>query len=73
MHELDRVVLAEDLPEYRLVAGDIGTIVMVYGDGEAFEVEFITLAGDTIAVVTLPPEAVRPADRHELSHARALA
>jgi len=43
--ELDRVILAEDLPEYGLKAGDIGTVVLIHGEGEGYEVEFTTLDG----------------------------
>ncbi len=71
--ELDRVVLLRDLPEQRLRAGDVGTVVMVYRDGEAFEVEFLTLGGDTHALATLPMSALRPAEDHEVAHARQLA
>jgi hypothetical protein len=45
MQELESVVLAVDWPEWGLVAGDVGTIVHVYGEGEAYEVEFTTLSG----------------------------
>jgi hypothetical protein len=39
-NEHDMVALLHDAPDEGLVAGDIGTIVMVHGKGEAFEVEF---------------------------------
>lgn len=32
MRELDSVVLATDLPEHGLRAGDIGTVVLVHRD-----------------------------------------
>ena len=31
--ELDRVILTEDLPEYRLKTGDIGTVVLLHQGG----------------------------------------
>jgi len=40
LKELDVVALLRDVPEENLVAGQTGTIVLVHGDGEAFEVEF---------------------------------
>ena len=46
-------MLTRDIPEKKLKAGDVGTVVMVYKDGEAFEVEFMTLDGDTFALATL--------------------
>jgi hypothetical protein len=35
------------------VTGDIGTVVLVYRGGEAYEVEFVAADGNTIAVETL--------------------
>ena len=51
--EHDRVVLTTPASTEGLEAGDVGTVVHVYRDGLAFEVEFTTLAGKTAAVVTL--------------------
>ncbi len=34
MDELERFVLTEDLPKHGLIAGDLGTIVMVHGPEE---------------------------------------
>lgn len=73
MEELETVVLAEDLPDQGLRAGDIGTVVMVHQGGSGYEVEFVTLEGGTVAVVTLTAAQVRPVDSHEIAHARALA
>lgn len=56
--ELDSVVLVRDLPDSGLRAGDLGAIVHVY-DGEAVEVEFVTVAGRTQALRTLPTADVR--------------
>ena len=50
--EHDRVVLKKSVPEQRLKAGDVGTVVHVHGKGEAFEVEFLTLNGETVGVAT---------------------
>ncbi|MEN6301091.1 MAG: DUF4926 domain-containing protein [Armatimonadia bacterium] len=73
MKELETVVLAEDLAEHGLHKGDLGTVVMVHQAGAAYEVEFVTLEGETIAVATLTAQQVRPVDAHEIAHARALA
>lgn len=70
IQELDSVALTRGLADYRLEAGDIGTVVMVHGSGDAFEVEFATLGGDTITVATLSADAVRPLGLGEISHAR---
>jgi len=37
----------------RLKEGDVGTVVHVYKKGKAFEVEFFTLHGETVAIATL--------------------
>ncbi len=70
IRELDSVVLTGDLPEYGLQQGDIGTVVMIHRGGEGYEVEFLTLDGETVAVVTLLPAQVRPIGRREIAHAR---
>ena len=73
IEELDCVVLTRDIPEKKLKTGDVGTVVMVYKDGEAFEVEFMTLDGDTFALATLMAADVRPARGLEIAHAREVA
>jgi hypothetical protein len=70
IEELDRVILTEDLPEYGLKAGDIGTVVLVHRRGEGYEVEFVALDGETLAVTTVLAAQVRPAMRKEIPHAR---
>ena len=64
IRELDEVVLTCDLPEQKLAAGDIGTVVLVHGEGRGYEVEFMTLDGETIGVSTLRADQVRQADRN---------
>ena len=49
--ELQRVVLTTDLPEHGLAEGDVGTVVDVYAGGEGYEVEFVTLTGETVGVL----------------------
>jgi len=71
--EHDRVVLAANVASEGLVAGDVGTVVHVYRDGQAYEVEFTTLEGKTAAVVTLEASQVRPVGKREITHARELA
>ena len=70
--ELDTVVLSRALPEQGLKQGDIGAIVHCYKGGEAFEVEFITGQGKTVAVITLNKEDVRLMKDREILHARKL-
>ena len=51
--EHDLVVLGTAVPSEGLVAGDVGTVVHIYHDGQAYEVEFTTLEGKTAAVITV--------------------
>lgn len=71
--EHDCVVLTENLAAEGLQAGDVGTVVHVHKDGAAYEVEFMTLTGRTVAVVTVETKQVRPVASRDLSHARPLA
>ena len=72
IRELDTVVLMRDLEEYGLTQGDVGAVVHCYKDGVAFEVEFVTGEGATIAVVTLSQQDIRPMYAQEILHVRAL-
>ena len=58
IRELDCVALKSDLPRYGLAQGTIGAVVFVYGDEQAFEVEFVSETGETIALVTLNPDEI---------------
>lgn len=71
--EHDTVVLTRDVPDAGLKAGDVGTVVMVHDGGKGFEVEFVTLSGATVSVVTVDADAVRSADPKEIPHARKVA
>jgi hypothetical protein len=71
MKELGLAVLRRHLPEYGLEAGDVGAIVHAHGE-EAFEVEFVSGAGETLAVVTLGRDDVRPVEGKEILHVRSL-
>jgi hypothetical protein len=70
--EHDRVVLRKAIPDQGLKVGDVGTVVHVHKKGEAFEVEFLTLHGETVAVATLAASQVRPVQKREITHARLL-
>jgi len=73
IQELDTVVLARDIPQQKLRKGDLGAVVLVHQGGTAYEVEFATLDGQTLAVITLPSDAVRTASGREIAHAREVA
>ena len=51
--EHDSVVLTADLPSEQLKAGDVGAVVHLRNAGAAYEVEFMTFAGNTVAVATV--------------------
>jgi hypothetical protein len=69
--ELDTVVLTEDLAEHGLKRGDVGTVVLLHGDA-GYEVEFVSLKGETLAVVSLAADQVRPLGEREIAQARAV-
>ena len=70
--EHDCVVLTENVPVEGLQAGDVGTVVHIHQGGAGYEVEFMTLTGETVAVVTVLASQVRPIARRDLTHVREL-
>jgi hypothetical protein len=51
------------LPSEGLEPGDVGTVVHVYENEKAYEVESVTLDGHTAAVVNLEASQVRPVSK----------
>ena len=70
--ELDAVALTCDLPEHKPARGDVGTVVLVHGNGAAFEVEFVGYDGHAVALTTLERNQVRPLQANDIPHAREL-
>ncbi len=70
INELDTVVLKHDVTEHGLTEGDIGVVVHCYVDGNAYEVEFATAEGKTIAVLTLNADDIRAMKEKEILHVR---
>jgi hypothetical protein len=70
LQELDQVVLTKRLEALSLEPGDIGTVMLIHEDGRGFEVEFVTLDGETYAVTTVMADEVRPIRPNEIAHAR---
>jgi len=68
--EHDRVVLVTPIESARLEPGDVGTVVHIYPEAKAFEVEFVALDGTTTAVETVDASKVRPVRSGEITHAR---
>ena len=64
------VVLNREMVDQGLHCGDVGTVVGIYGNGKAYEVEFVDGDGSTIALLTLDPTAIRPIQAGELLHTR---
>ena len=60
IEEYKRAVLTQDLPDYGLQAGDVSVVVHIFKDGRAYEMEFFTLDGETLEVVTVDADQVRP-------------
>lgn len=73
IQEHDYVALTQDLPAEGLYAGDVGTVVHIHRGGTAYEVEFMTLTGQTIAVATVDSSKLRPVNSRDVSHVRELA
>ena len=71
--EPDTIVLSKGLKEHHLKRGDVGALVHIYESGKAFEVEFATGEGRTVAVATLSAADVRPMRRADILHVRSYA
>ena len=68
--EHDCVVLTQDLLDEGLQAGDVGTVVHIHRDGAAYEVEFVTLIGQTFSVATVLASQLRAVSQWDISHVR---
>jgi hypothetical protein len=55
-----------------LVAGDVGTVVDITTNGKSATLEFFDFAGETVAVVLVGVDQVRPVSANEVMHARPL-
>ena len=54
----DVVALTVDLPKYNLWCGQVGTVVEILANGEAYEVEFSDREGRTYESLGLRPNQV---------------
>jgi hypothetical protein len=72
INEFDRVVLTENIESLGLVKDDVGVIVMIHKGGLAYEVEFLTLTGESIGIETLLQHQVRAIKNREILHVRKL-
>ena len=71
--ELDPVILTRDFPEWKLKQGDLGAVVHCHRGKVAYEVEFVTLSGETVGVVTVSAQDIRRAGPRDILNARAVA
>ena len=58
--ELEIVELTHNIKSHNLKEGTKGTIVEIYNDDKAYEVEFVAPDGKTIGLLTLMPNDIRP-------------
>lgn len=72
-----QISLTHDLPEYKLEAGDIATLIDFVphptGGEEGCILEVFNAVGETIAVVTVPISSVEPLRSDEILTVRSLA
>jgi hypothetical protein len=68
--KLDTVVVRHDVKEHGLETGDVGAVVHCFRESGAYEVEFVTAEGTTVALLTLTEADVRPMNENELLHVR---
>jgi hypothetical protein len=54
-----QAALLRSLPSLGLKPGDVGVVVHVYNQGEAYEVEFMNPDGSTLGVATVDARDVR--------------
>jgi hypothetical protein len=73
IENFEKVVLKVDLPDKGLLKGDLGTVVMIHGAHEGYEVEFFTLTGKTRGVETLKANQIRAVRADEVAHSRQIA
>jgi hypothetical protein len=64
---LDVVALPNDLPEYNLWRGQVGTVVEIFAGGAAFEVEFCDRDGRTYESLGLRPDQIMVLHYHPIS------
>lgn len=71
------VVLTRDLPAEDVRAGDVGVVLLAHpgraGSPPGYTVEVTTLTGETVAVIDVPADTVRPAAEHDVRHVRSAA
>lgn len=72
IREFEPVVFTVDLPQYGLLAGDVGAVADIRPSGKAYEVEVVRVDGSTYDVVTVQEGQIHPAAKNEVPRARAI-
>lgn len=71
--EHEQIVLTADVrgdEGEELKPGDVGTVIHVHPGNAAVVVEFMSLDGDTAAIVTVLSSQARPVTGADITHAR---
>lgn len=68
--ELQMVALKNDIPQFLLKAGDVGTVVLCRSQDDLYDIELANVAGKTITVLTLTPEDIRSVYSTEILRVR---
>ncbi|MDE0632246.1 MAG: DUF4926 domain-containing protein [Caldilineaceae bacterium SB0665_bin_25] len=55
-----------------LKPGDVGTIIHIHPNQEAFVAEFSSLDGENVAIATILPSQARPVANSDFTHARTM-
>ena len=55
---LDAVIALIDFPSHGVLKGDLGAIVHIHNQGEAYEVEFVDMLGHTKAMFSVYPNQI---------------
>ena len=73
IQQFDRAVLtqpAQGIEGHELLPGDVGVVVDILADGEAYNLEMFTIGGGGHAVATVAASHVRPISPTDVEHAR---
>ena len=73
--EHEQIVLTSDIrgdEGEELRAGDVGAIVHIHPEEQAFVVEFMALDGHTVAIATVLPSQARPISSVDIVHTRTM-
>ena len=71
--EHDTVILTDTIKgddNNELLPGDVGCVIHIHGDADAYVVEFAALDGETVDIATVKPEQIRAIAAGDMTHAR---